>query len=431
MGVLLVPAAGVSNSRYSDSPHGFMTLAEKGITGSAQKRGNSYMLALSISVPSQGTTINAAIADHVPVAELIPHLVTPEPGQHWVLGRAVGRIRPEHTLAEAGVRPGELLTLDIATPPAPPAEAVEELSGDVGTSPAVWVMAVVAAMFAIQASPLWHPLAFHGAEQFGVGTERTPGSASTMISVAVAAVAGFLAAGASLRDKRFTAVAAILGFGVGLNVNVLVACVAATLLVWRPGAVRIISLTCLALAAINFWPGLTLIIAAMGLAYAGQLAILIARVRLPRVPATGVFQQPVETKAGNVIEVHSALVVGLCIGIAACVGQLAPWKSAPDKWTCALLVMVVVIGISSRGTRPVHATAVTALSACTALWLAWLVPWGFVVLVLVGIPAWKVNSPMIGRVIDWVETFAFAAMVPLALHTTGLFNTIRQLGIGG
>lgn len=389
------------------------------------------MLALSISVPSQGTTINAAIADHVPVAELIPHLVTPEPGQHWVLGRAVGRIRPEHTLAEAGVRPGELLTLDIATPPAPPAEAVEELSGDVGTSPAVWVMAIVASLFAIQATPLWHPLDFHGAEQFGVGTGVSPRDASVMVTIAVAAVAGFLAAGASLRDKRYTAVAAILGFGVGLNVNVLVACVLAAMLVWRSGPVRIISLTCLFLAAINFWPGLTLIVAAMGLAYAGQLAILIAHIRLPRVPATGVFQQPVETRAGNVIEVHSALVVGLCIGIAACVVQLAPWHGTPDKWTSALLTLIAIIGISSRGTRPVHATAVTALSACTALWLAWLVPWGFLVLLLVAIPAWKVNSPMIGRVIDWVETLAFAAMVPLALHTTGVFNAIRQMGIGG
>ena len=388
------------------------------------------MLALSISVPSQGTTINAAIADHVPVAELIPHLVTPEPGQHWVLGRSIGRIRPEHTLAEAGVRPGEMLTLDIASTPAPPAEAVEELSGDVGSSPAVWVMAIIAGLFAIRATPLWHPLAFHGAEQFGVGADKTPSDATATIAIVVAVVAGFLAAGASLRDKRYCAVAAVVGFGVGLNVNVLVGCVVATLLVWRSGPVRIVCVTCLVLAAINFWPGLTLIFAAMGLAYAGQLAIVLARIRLPRVPATGVFQQPVETRAGNVVEVHSALVVGLCIAIAASVVQLAPWNSAPDKWTCALLVAVTVVGVSSRGTRPVHAVAVTALSAATALWLALLVPWGFLVFALVGIPAWQVKSPMVGRIIDWVETLAFAVMVPLALHTTGLFNAIRQLGIG-
>ena len=88
------------------------------------------------------------------------------------------------------------------------------------------------------------------------------------------------------------------------------------------------------------------------------------------------------------------------------------------------------MGVSSRGTRPVHAVAVTALSAATALWLALLVPWGFLVFALVGIPAWQVKSPMVGRIIDWVETLAFAVMVPLALHTTGLFNAIRQLGIG-
>lgn len=388
------------------------------------------MLALSISVPSQGTTIKAAIADHVPVAELIPHLVTPEPGQHWVLGRAVGRIRPEHTLAEAGVRPGEVLTLDIASTPAPPAEAVEELSGDVGDSPAVWVMAIVGALFALRATPLWHPLEFHGAQQVGVGNEGSPSDVTAIIAIVAALVAGFAAAGASLRDSRFTAVAAIVGFGIGLNVNVAVGCALACVLVWRSGPVRIVCLTCLMLSLINFWPGFTLIIAAMGLAYAGQLAILIARIRLPRVPATGMFHQPVHTAAGNVIEAHSALVVGLCIGIAASVVQLAPWNSTPNKWTCALLVTVVIIGVSSRGTRPVHATAVTTLAALTALWLALLVPWGVLVFALIGIPAWKVNSPMVGRIIDWVETLAFAVMVPLALHTTGLFNTIRHLGIG-
>ena len=120
------------------------------------------MLALSISVPRQGKTVNAAIADHVPVAELIPHLVDNiNPGEHWVLHRAVGQICPEQTLDEAGVQPGEALTLDIATAPAPKMDAIEELSGPIADSPATWILAALISLTTWRSSPLWHPLDFH------------------------------------------------------------------------------------------------------------------------------------------------------------------------------------------------------------------------------------------------------------------------------
>ena len=41
------------------------------------------MLAVSISVPDTGRLIEAAVSDTVPVAELIPHLVTAKPGELW------------------------------------------------------------------------------------------------------------------------------------------------------------------------------------------------------------------------------------------------------------------------------------------------------------------------------------------------------------
>ena len=49
-------------------------------------------------------------------------------------------------------------------------------------------------------------------------------------------------------------------------------------------------------------------------------------------------------------------------------------------------------------------------------------------LVLVGLPALRVQSPMLGRAIDMVEAISFCLAIPLALHTTGLFDAIRGIG---
>ena len=55
-------------------------------------------------------------------------------------------------------------------------------------------------------------------------------------------------------------------------------------------------------------------------------------------------------------------------------------------------------------------------------------PWGAACLVLVGLPAVRVQSPMLGRAIDMVEAVAFCLAIPLALQTTGLFTVIRGIG---
>ena len=90
--------------------------------------------------------------------------------------------------------------------------------------------------------------------------------------------------------------------------------------------------------------------------------------------------------------------------------------------------MVAVLGVSARSTRPVHSVALAVLSAATLLWLALHTHWGAVCLVLVALPAVRVNSPMLGRIIDMVEAFAFCVAIPLALQTTGLFAAIRGIG---
>ncbi|KAB1504263.1 hypothetical protein F7230_04070 [Corynebacterium sp. 320] len=378
------------------------------------------MLAVSISVPRRGTTINAAVADHIPVAELIPHLVEDiTPGEHWVLKRAVGSIRPEHTLTDAGVIPGEALELDIASAPAPPAEAVEELSGPIADNPAVWIVAAIAAVVTWQVAPLWHPVDFY-----------SPGNwdQSQLLTVVVGAIAALGLAAASLHDQRFSWIAPIVAFGVGLHINVLCGCVAAALVVWRAGAARVITCTLMLAAVMNFSPGVTLVVTLFALAYAGQIAIAIQRIKLPKVPATGIFSEPVHSSAGAVVDVHSSLISALCVVICACVVQIAPWNSPIDGWTTALLIAVALLGVTARGARPIHAVAVSTMAALVGLWLALHSPAGVVLLGLVALPALRISSPMLGRIIDWVEMLTFALAVPLALHATGVFGLIRGIG---
>lgn len=390
------------------------------------------MLAISISVPSAGTTINAAIADHVPVAELIPHLVeqeaTLQPGQHWVLTRSLGPIRPEHSLIDAGVRPGECLTLDLAAVPAPEPEAIEELAGPIPGNPGAWIMAGIAALLSWRSVPLFGPTESHGAAAWGIATEHSMSDPTTLVTSVITLLVALAAAAGSLYDRKYTYVAAILGFGLGLNVNVLCACVCAALLVWRPGPARIATIALSIFAAINIHPGLTLILALIALAYAGQLSVGIAGVKLPRVPATGLFHEPSTTRAGAIVQVHSTLVISFCVVILACFYQLIPWGFEPTAWLIALTLVVASCGASARGTRPAHAVAVLTTSALLVVWLALHVPWGIAGLVLVGIPAIRINSPMMGRVVDVCEALAFTAAIPLALHTTEIFSIIRGIG---
>lgn len=383
------------------------------------------MLAVSISIPSKATRINAAVADHIPVAELITHLVEQEAeilvGQHWVLSRALGAIRPEHSLAEAGVQPGELLTLEVARVPQPPREAMDELTEPIPQHPAVWIGAGLMALWSWRSEPLFYPLEYH-ALPFGDGPTHN------LLAIVFTACAALAAAAVSLRDERMAYLAAILGFGLGLHINVLTACMLAAVLVWRTGPARVLTVTLAVYAAINFWPGLTIVMALIGLSFAGHIAITVSRITMPRVPAAGVFHDPVTSSAGRVVEVHSSVVVALCIVLCACVFELIPPGSHPDTWTSGLAVALCFIGVSARGTRPIHACSVVAASCFIALWLALHVSWGAIALLGVAIPAVSIRSPLLGRGIDIIEALAFVAAVPLALNTTGVFELIRGMG---
>lgn len=411
--------------------------------------------------------MEAAVADHVPVAELIPHLVDAQPGEHWVLRRSVGRVRPEHSLADAGVLPGESLrleTADTGLSPEPQVDAVAELSGPVGESAAAWFFAVIVAVLSIRSSPVWNPLRGHSLADLrslhvplaawwpwaGSGAGESPGASSSGagshshpwaeelahstglgLPIAVLVVTALVALGLaalSLHNRRFVPLAAIVGFGLGLHLNVLCGCLLGAALVWRSGRTRVVMLALSGFAAINVLPGVTLLVALVVLTVSGQIAIGLAGISLPRVPAAGVFRPSAPSSAGSAVDVHSALVVACCLAIAASCVQIVPPGARPSLWDIALLGTVALTCLAARGARPVHARALAVLAGFLALWAAWHASWGFALLPLVLVPLARPVSPLWGRLIDAAETVAFTAAVPLALNTTGVFGLIRGLG---
>ncbi|HIW91711.1 MAG TPA: hypothetical protein H9870_08635 [Candidatus Corynebacterium avicola] len=408
------------------------------------------MIAVSITVTGRGPdrTVEATVADTVPVAELIPHLVNAEPGDLWRLSGPLGVLRPEHSLAESEVRPGERLTLQRAGLPAPPVDDVGRLSGDVPTSPAVWVAACLAAVVSwfLPAATLdqlptlvWHPLEVSEPAQAVLdGVAGVPVAA--LLIWAVLLVAALAAAAASLTDARYVPVAALLGFGVGLQVSVVAACLLATLSVWRPGSERVVCVGLLIAAAVNIVPGATMLLGLTVLTFSGQVALGLAGVRLPRIPATGLFdalestsddRSPTGDAADRARTLHPALVVTCCVALLAGTVQLLPaGESDVSTWTIAALLVVALTGLSARACRPVHSVAVTVTATLMLTWVALHLPgaWSLLALLPAALPAIRVTSPLAGRVLDVTETIAFAVSIPLLIATTGVFELVRGIG---
>lgn len=421
------------------------------------------MIAVSITVrprSEDARTVEATIADTVPVAELIPHLVDAVPGEVWRLSGPLGVLRPEHTLADSAVRPGERLTLDKDGLPPPPVDDVGHLTTPVAASPAVWVAALVAAVVcAVSWAPVWdagdqihwHPLDISDtARDLMEGTDRT-GPLPVIVALLLATLA---AAAGSLADRRYVSVAAVLGFGLGLQVNVLTACVLSALAVWRGGVVRTVTVGLSLAASVNVAPGLTTLLAVVALTFSGQLAVGLAGIALPRIPATGLFTAAsgpstgpraahgrtgptgsAEAAATRALRIHPAIVMTCCIVILAGAVQLLPpgYEAAPGRflgWTEAALLAVAVVGLSARATRPVHAVTVTLTATLLVLWVALHLPspWMLVALAPTALPAVRVTSPLAGRVLDILETLAFTTCVPLLITTTGIFDVVRGIG---
>lgn len=206
------------------------------------------MIAVSITVGRE-RTVEATVADTVPVAELVPHLVDASPGEVWHLSGPLGVLRPEQSLSQSGVRPGERLSLDKDALPAPPVDDVGRLSAPVASSPAVWVAALLTAMVcSLVWAPLWGAddhVRWHPADvsdlAVAVLAGDVAGRGGALAVCAVLLLATLAAAAGSLVDRRFVPVAAVLGFGLGLQVNVATACVFAAMSVWRPGVVRTVT----------------------------------------------------------------------------------------------------------------------------------------------------------------------------------------------
>ncbi|MGP9759244.1 EsaB/YukD family protein [Corynebacterium sp. AOP12-C2-36] len=413
------------------------------------------MIAVSITVARE-RTVEATVADTVPVAELVPHLVDASPGEVWRLSGPLGVLRPEDSLAQSGVRPGERLTLDKDALPAPPVDDVGRLSAPVASSPAVWVAALLTAtVCSLVWAPLWAPeehVRWHPADVSDLAVALLAGDVAgrggALAVCAVLLLATLAAAAGSLVDRRFVPVAAVLGFGLGLQVNVLTACVFAAMSVWRPGVVRTVTVGLALAAAVNVSPGLTTLVAVVALTFSGQLAVGLAGITLPRVPATGLFAAAAQEggasgvvgatdgpadrsdRAARALRLHPAIVVTCCVVILAGAVQLLPLHGEASLWTLAALLAVAVTGLSARATRPVHAVTVTVTAVLLLLWVVLQLPapWSLLALAPVALPAVRITSPLAGRVLDVLETVAFTVSVPLLISTTGVFEVLRGIG---
>lgn len=409
------------------------------------------MIAVSITV-EEGRTVEATVADTVPVAELVPHLVEARPGELWRLSGPLGVLAPENSLAESAVRPGDRLALSRTGLPAPPVDEVGRLSGPVGSSPAVWVAALVAAVAGVLflspagVTPVWHPLDVSPTAQALLdGTAPMP----VIVTLVVMVLATLAAAAGSLADARAVPLAAVLGFGTGLQVSVAAACLCSALAVWRGGPVRTVTVGLSVAAVVNVVPGLTVLAALTVLTFSGQIAVGLAGIPLPRIPATGLFAAAdssgtgagakAEAKAGagtgtaeKARQLHPAIVVACCTVLLAGAVQLLPPGDTGDVpwWTTAALLAVAATGLSARACRPVHAVTVTVTATLLLLWVTLHLPfpWTLLALLPVALPAVRISSPLAGRVLDVVETVAFTAAVPLLIATTGVFDLVRGIG---
>jgi len=269
-----------------------------------------------------------------------------------------------------------------------------------------------------------------------------PGGVTASACSALAVILAVAAAALGLREPRFMTVAAILGFGVGLQINVTVGCVVAALCVWRPGPTRVFTIVVAIFSLIAQWPGVEVLCGVLGLVVAGQAALGISGVPLPRIPATGLFMandvgedgsdsSPGDTQAApRALLIHGALITACCAAVVTGVFRLIPPGSSPDGMTLAACLTVGVIGLSARGCRPFHAICVTTAATGVLVWSLEHGP-GLVPLTAVlpmFLPAITLRSPLAGRVVDIAETIAFAATVPLLIATTGIFELIRGIG---
>lgn len=392
--------------------------------------------------------VDATVSDSVPVAELLPHLVDAVPGEHWQLSSPGGILRPEHCLREAGIRPGERLTLRCATVPAPPTDTVGRLSQELPWNPGAWIAATLVALATVILPPFsaltygplaWHPLEITDRARGVLDGAGDPGGVTATVCTAGVLVAALGLAAGSLHERRLVVLAAVLAFSAGVQVNVLTGCVLAAGAVWRPGPERVVTVVLALAAAANFWPGVTALAGMVGLTFAGQTALGIAGVSLPRIPATGLFaaardgDAPADaddTTVDRALRAHTALVVAWCAVVAAGVVQLITPGSTPGWATVAGCLAVAVSGLSARGVRPGHSVAVTVTSVSVAVWT--LVhcagAWPVLAVLPVLLPLVKVSSPLAGRLIDILETVAFTVAVPLLLATTGVFDLVRGIG---
>lgn len=435
-------------------------------------------------LPAEGRARRAdlLVPAGAPVASVLPELIdvfgpAEAPGAPWRIKLADGTVAdPEAGLAEAGVRDGDRIAIveDPGPAPAPMVVDVADVLADdapgVGVAdgtvgPGVAMAASPVALAGVLAlSPHDAALAAGVAGLLalvaGAGLRialRRGGSAAVVLVTACQALLFAAAAGAALTGVPAADAGADWRFAAGLVPGAAVA--SAALLVAAPGrrearavitaagaAGAAVAVGAAGFAAALAWAGdavpaaaLALALAVVGVAAAPGLAVALAGVRVPRIPAAGEPfpddpdpDAPVDLVASRAGRLLDGMVLGFALVAAASAAPLA--ASRPGGWAVGLLAAVTVTClIQSRGHARLVPSAALACAGAALLALLAVSQWHEgrwpVALALLGaplaasaltaIPAARV-TPTMRRVLELVEAVSIAVSLPLAAAVAGI-----------
>lgn len=425
-----------------------------------------------------------ALPAQLPLAEILPDLVQllhPDapPGVRWQLLSERGTALPmSDTALEAGLRPGERITLtqSVFTPPPAHITDAAALLADSSAQHTdgasdVWAGAAITVLTSVAVAGwwLWSP---------PVGDAIT-----ALIAVGTAAISMILAAAGQrfpavpalfttvvvVQALMFAAVGAVLFVGAqwewqtaaATTTTAALALVAAIML---PEARRLacavviasvatVAFTALLLAglAAPSAAAACLAVALLGIVLTPSAAVSLSGIHIPDVPAAGEELSKADRRQSPEVVVRvadraAALfdggIAGWMLVVAGCGGVIA--LTRPSWWTLALVATsAVACAIQSRGQARLLpgfslAFGATVLAGAGCLIATSLGAWYVVAPVLLallaampisfGVQLWRTPSPAARRTLELVESACLGAAIPLATVVSGLVALVRGLG---
>ena len=425
-----------------------------------------------------------ALPAQLPLAELLPDLVQllhpdAEPGIRWTLLTERGTALPlSDTALEAGLKPGQRITLTqsvFTPPPAHITDAAALLSADkeliASAKSDLWVGASIALLSTVAVSAWWllaAPVSALFAALIATGMAlvcavfaaaahyfRSISSVFTNVvvlqTIAFSAVAAVLFVDAQWQWQLAAAGATTTAFALAATVLLpaarRVSCALAT---FAGPAIAVALLSQAGLSLVSAAAAL-LAVALLGLVLTPSAAVSFSGIHIPEVPAAGEpldstdrRQQPevVVQVAARAAALFDGLITGWMLVITATAVAIALGRSS--WWTLALLLTAAVAcAVQSRGQARMlpgfslafGATALAAGACYIALHLgAWWLAIPVLLLLLaampmsVGVQLWRTPSPAARRTLELVEAASLGVAIPLAIVVSGLVEFIRGLG---